>query len=78
MTHSAFQSGPGSFELEADYVVIGSGAGGATAAVTLARGGAKVAVVEAGPWRDPDDYPSSVYGASTRPSVVTTAIAATA
>ena len=36
----------------------------ATAAVTLARGGAKVAVVEAGPWRDPADYPSTVYGAS--------------
>ena len=41
---------------------MGSGAGGATAAVTLARGGARVAVVEAGPWRDPADYPSSTYG----------------
>jgi choline dehydrogenase-like flavoprotein len=63
MTHTAFcERGP-RVELEADYVVVGSGAGGATAAVTLARGGAKVAVVEAGPWRDPDDYPHSVYGA---------------
>jgi choline dehydrogenase-like flavoprotein len=63
MTHIAFQPQGSRTELEADYVVIGSGAGGATAAVTLARGGAKVAIVEAGPWRDPDDYPSSVYGA---------------
>ncbi len=51
------------YEGEADYVVVGSGAGGAAAAATLARGGAKVAIVEAGAWRDPDDYPSSAYGA---------------
>ncbi len=63
MTHTAFRPAGPRFELEADYVVVGSGAGGATAAVTLARGGASVAVVEAGPWRDPEDYPSSVYGA---------------
>jgi choline dehydrogenase-like flavoprotein len=63
MTHVAYQAPGKPFELEADYIVVGSGACGATAAVTLARGGAKVLVVEAGPWRDPDDYPSSVYGA---------------
>ena len=51
-----------SFDGEADYVVVGSGAGGAAAAVTLARGGARVAIVEAGAWRDPEDYPSSAYG----------------
>jgi choline dehydrogenase-like flavoprotein len=51
------------FDGEADYVVVGSGAGGAAAAVTLARGGARVAIVEAGAWRDPEDYPSSAYGA---------------
>jgi choline dehydrogenase-like flavoprotein len=66
MTHVAFQPrGPAhaaKLELDADYVVVGSGAGGATAAVTLARGGASVALVEAGPWRDPEDYPSSMYG----------------
>jgi choline dehydrogenase-like flavoprotein len=61
MTHVAFQSGAAA-EFEADYVVVGSGAGGATAAVTLARGGASVALVEAGPWRDPVDYPHSGYG----------------
>jgi choline dehydrogenase-like flavoprotein len=63
MSHISFRPRGEKVELEADYVVVGSGAGGATAAVTLARGGAKVAVVEAGPWRDPADYASSVYGA---------------
>ncbi len=45
-----------------DFVVVGSGAGGAAAAVALARGGASVAIVEAGAWRDPEDYPHSAYG----------------
>ncbi len=48
---------------EADWVVVGSGPGGASIAVTLARGGADVTLVEAGAWRDPDDYPHSAYGA---------------
>lgn len=60
--HVSFRDGA-PYELEADYVVVGSGAGGASAAVALARGGANVAIVEAGAWRDPDDYPSSTYGA---------------
>jgi choline dehydrogenase-like flavoprotein len=63
MTHVSFRPRGEDIEVEADYVVVGSGAGGATAAVTLARGGAKVAIVEAGPWRDPEDYPASIYGA---------------
>ncbi|MEC9073418.1 MAG: GMC family oxidoreductase N-terminal domain-containing protein, partial [Myxococcota bacterium] len=63
MTHIAFQPKGPRVELEADYVVVGSGAGGATVAVDLARGGASVALVEAGAWRDPEDYPHSLYGA---------------
>ena len=62
MSHIPFQSKGADLALEADYVIIGSGPGGAPAGVTLARGGAKVIVVEAGPWRDPPDYPYSVYG----------------
>ena len=62
-THVAFRgAGEAPFEGEADYVVVGSGAGGAAAAVTLARGGARVAIVEAGAWRDPEHYPNSAYG----------------
>jgi len=50
-------------EVDADFVVVGSGAGGAAAAVILARGGHRVVIVEAGPWRAPEDYPSTTYGA---------------
>lgn len=62
MSHYAYQPKGPRFEAEADYVVVGSGAGGAMAAVTLARAGRSVAIVEAGPWREPKDYPSSAYG----------------
>lgn len=47
---------------EADYVIVGSGAGGSAAAVELSRAGFKVIVAEAGPWLDPKDYPNSFYG----------------
>ncbi|MCA9608837.1 MAG: GMC family oxidoreductase [Myxococcales bacterium] len=63
MTHFSHRERGDDLELEADYVVVGSGAGGAAAAVVLARGGAEVAIVEAGAWRDPEDYPSTTYGA---------------
>ena len=62
MTHISFRSRGDDVELEAEYVVVGSGAGGAAAALTLARGGASVCMVEAGAWLDPEDYPSSTYG----------------
>ena len=60
--HIAFQAGD-AVALEADYVVVGSGPGGSGAALILARAGFDVCVVEAGPWRDPADYPSSMLGA---------------
>lgn len=63
MKHYAFQPSGQDVELTADYVVVGSGAGGASVAVGLARLGADVVIVEAGPWRDPDDYPTTTYGA---------------
>lgn len=61
MTHLSAAERP--VELDTDFVVVGSGAGGATAAVVLARAGARVVLVEAGAWRDPHDYPHSSYGA---------------
>ncbi len=62
MSHYAFHERGKDVTLEADFVVVGSGAGGATAAAALARGGARVVVVESGAWRDPPDYPSTTYG----------------
>jgi choline dehydrogenase-like flavoprotein len=41
---------------EADVCVIGAGAGGAVVAAELAEGGAKVVVLEQGPWHDPDSF----------------------
>jgi choline dehydrogenase-like flavoprotein len=62
--HVSFESfAQPAIDVEADFAVVGSGAGGAAAAVILARGGRRVAIVEAGPWRAPEDYPSTTYGA---------------
>jgi choline dehydrogenase-like flavoprotein len=63
VTHIAFRDIGQDVLRDVDFVVVGSGAGGAAAAVALARGGATVAIVEAGPWRDPNDYPETAYGA---------------
>jgi choline dehydrogenase-like flavoprotein len=46
-----------------DYVVVGSGAGGAVAAHTLAKAGFSVAMVEEGPWVRTRDFGESVYDA---------------
>ncbi len=60
--HISYQEGA-VLDLEVDHVVVGSGAGGAAAAVTLARAGRSVCICESGPWRDPEHYPSTTYGA---------------
>ena len=41
-------------ELQTEVLVVGSGAGGAVTAATLARAGMGVTVAEEGPWIDPD------------------------
>jgi len=46
-----------------DYVVVGSGAGGAVAAHVLATSGASVAIVEEGPWVHTRDFGERVYDA---------------
>lgn len=62
-THIAYRdAAAGEVALTTDYVVVGSGAGGAIAAITLARAGHRVCLVEAGAWRMPEDYPSSALG----------------
>jgi choline dehydrogenase-like flavoprotein len=42
--------------LEADFCVVGAGAGGAVVAAELAEGGARVILLEQGPWHDPDTF----------------------
>jgi len=46
----------GGSRLEADFCVVGAGAGGAVAAAELAEGGARVILLEQGPWHDPDAF----------------------
>lgn len=53
----------GSERVEADVVVVGSGAGGAVAAHRLARGGRKVVLVEEGSMIDPTDFTTDSWAA---------------
>jgi len=53
-------------KLECDVVIVGSGAGGGTAAAVLAGAGLDVIVVEAGGYYDDQDFDGSEFGALTR------------
>lgn len=48
---------------EVDFVIVGSGAAGATAAVTLAEAGFSVAIVEEGPWVRTREFQRDFYPA---------------
>lgn len=48
---------------EADVVVVGSGPAGSAAAAVLAAAGARVIVVESGPWLHPEDFRASGFHA---------------
>ena len=54
---------PGGLRLEADVVIVGSGPAGSATARELARGGARVVVLEAGPRVQPGDFELSAFGA---------------
>ena len=42
--------------IQADFCIVGAGAGGAVVAAELAEGGASVVVLEQGPRHDADDF----------------------
>ncbi len=50
-------------ELSTDIVIVGSGPAGSTVARQLAAAGARVVVVEEGPWVQPADFPVSTFSA---------------
>jgi long-chain-alcohol oxidase len=56
----------GDMQLECDVVIVGSGAGGGTAAAVLAGAGLDVVVVESGDYYDDEDFNGSELGAITR------------
>ncbi len=63
MAHIDGRTAKGDLELAADIVIVGSGPAGCAVAREAAARGARVIVVEAGPWVSPDDYPLSAFGA---------------
>jgi choline dehydrogenase-like flavoprotein len=54
------------WDREADFLVVGSGAGGATAAVVLSEAGSEVLVLEEGGWYRREDFTEDLYGAMKR------------
>jgi len=61
-----FEPGDGPLTLEADVVVVGSGAGGGVVAAELTRAGRSVVVVEAGPFVDESTMPTDELDAYRR------------
>jgi len=51
----SFEDARRGFDVDADVVVVGSGAGGAVAAANLSRAGLRTVVIEAGPRLSPED-----------------------
>jgi choline dehydrogenase-like flavoprotein len=49
-------------ELAADVVIVGSGPAGSMVAREVASTGARVVVIEEGPWARPSDFPLSTFG----------------
>jgi choline dehydrogenase-like flavoprotein len=60
---SASNAAPRSGTASADFVVVGSGAAGATVALDLARAGRDVLVLEEGSWVTTPDFPPDLYSA---------------
>ena len=56
----------GAWDAEAEFVVIGSGAAGATATLDLARAGADVLVLEEGGWYTREDFEPDLYSSLSR------------
>lgn len=54
--HTRGRERPGVHVVEADAVVVGTGAGGSVAARALAEAGARVACLEEGGWHEPEDF----------------------